>query len=138
MRTHEYMTSQFQEHVRYDGRVAQRIRRLSTERVIHSSSLSMINYGIVAQMVERPLCMWEVVGSMPTCSSLCRDSIAVSIPACHAGDLGSSPNRGETECDDQKIDEHDQLWDSSSDGRAPALHVGGSGIDAHLFQPLSR
>ena len=50
-------------------------------------------YSIV---VVRRTCNAKVGGSIPPKGNLCRDSIAVSIPACHAGDPGSIPGRGYT------------------------------------------
>ena len=46
-------------------------------------------------MVVRRTCNAKVRGSIPRGSTFCRDSIAVSIPACHAGDPGSIPGRGD-------------------------------------------
>ena len=48
-------------------------------------------------MVVRRTCNAKVCGSIPHVGkkkNVCRDSIAVSIPACHAGDPGSIPGRG--------------------------------------------
>ena len=46
-------------------------------------------------MVVRRTCNAKVCGSIPHGGKFCRDSIAVSIPACHAGDPGSIPGRGD-------------------------------------------
>ena len=45
-------------------------------------------------MVEHRTCNAKVGGSIPPGGKFCRDSITVSIPACHAGDRGSIPRRG--------------------------------------------
>jgi hypothetical protein len=45
-------------------------------------------------VVVRRTCNAKVGGSIPPGGKYCRDSITVSIPACHAGDRGSIPRRG--------------------------------------------
>ena len=55
-----------------------------------------------------------IEGAMAT--HQCRDSIAVSIPACHAGDPGSIPGRGAF------ASEHDQLFDNYEYNISLLLH----------------
>ncbi len=54
----------------------------------------VVLFSLYSTVVVRRTCNAKVGGSIPPGGKFCRDSITVSIPACHAGDRGSIPRRG--------------------------------------------